>query len=158
MADALQLFFSLLVLYLPALHEYLDSPRFSLFGQLVYLSTGLFAPFLLAVNTASIWIMCYVSAQRHRAICHPLTNLQPSTRAGLHLFLIAVAAVLFNSPKWAEYQWEWKSDAESGNRTFLLYNKSPLSGDRHYVLVVCPPLVFFSNFSLPCRLTCCCTR
>ncbi|CAK5053534.1 unnamed protein product [Meloidogyne enterolobii] len=55
--DSLQLIFSMLVLYLPALHDHLEMDPLGLVAQLAYLATGGLAGGLLAANCASIWTM-----------------------------------------------------------------------------------------------------
>ncbi|PAV67461.1 hypothetical protein WR25_19498 isoform C [Diploscapter pachys] len=76
-------------------------------GQIAYLSTGLLSPLLLAVNSASIWTICYITVQRHKAILRPLSCLHPPSHQYLPLLLISFAALAFNGSKWAEFYWYW---------------------------------------------------
>ncbi|PAV90792.1 hypothetical protein WR25_06242 isoform C [Diploscapter pachys] len=105
--DLLQLLFSIFVLFIPALHDYTLSHPYGLLGQIAYLSTGLLSPLLLAVNSASIWTICYITVQRHKAILRPLSCLHPPSRQYLPLLLISFAALAFNGSKWVEFHWYW---------------------------------------------------
>lgn len=92
--DSLQLLFSLFVLYLPALHDHLELHPLGFVAQVAYVATGTLAGGLLASNCASIWTMCYISIQRHRAIVKPLSTVKGSdTPACVPLCAIATAAL-----------------------------------------------------------------
>src|SRR5690606_5982036 len=95
--DSLQLLFSLFVLFLPALHDYLEMDPWGLVAQIAYIATGTLAGGLLASNCASIWTMCYITIQRHQAIVQPLSTLNTtkSSKTVVPLAGIAIMALLF---------------------------------------------------------------
>ncbi|KAI1710580.1 7 transmembrane receptor (rhodopsin family) domain-containing protein [Ditylenchus destructor] len=103
--DSLQLLFSLFVLYLPALHDHMEMDPYGWVAQIAYLATGTLAGGLLASNCASIWTMCYISIQRHKAIVKPLSTVSAKRSSHLPLCGIGLAAVLFNLPVWFEFNW-----------------------------------------------------
>ncbi|RCN50064.1 hypothetical protein ANCCAN_03895 [Ancylostoma caninum] len=143
--DLLQLALSLFVLGIPTLHDFAKSEQFSVLAQIAYLSTGLLSPILLAVNCASIWTICYISVQRHRvgfcyelkksAILRPLSSMYAPSRPFYPLAGIAVAALLFNGSKWAEYSWRWIR-VNNNTRIFLLHEPSQLTNNETYARVV----------------------
>ncbi|EPB69873.1 7 transmembrane receptor [Ancylostoma ceylanicum] len=159
--DLLQLALSLFVLGIPTLHDFAKYEQFSFLGQIAYLSTGLLSPILLAVNCASIWTICYISVQRHRAILRPLSSMYAPSRPFYPLAGIAVAALLFNVSKWAEYKWQWRwIEINNSSRMFLYHEPSQLAYNETYsrvfdhflypVLVYLVPLVLLSalNFRI----------
>ncbi|CAB3409206.1 unnamed protein product [Caenorhabditis bovis] len=104
-------------------------------GQLAYLSTGLLSPLLLTVNCASIWTICFISFQRHRAILRPLSNMHSPSKPFKPLFFIAFLAFMFNACKWAEFRWFWVQDnAENGtgNYWLLAHEPSELAKNENY--------------------------
>ncbi|KAF7636181.1 G_PROTEIN_RECEP_F1_2 domain-containing protein [Meloidogyne graminicola] len=106
LCDSLQLIFSIFVLYLPALHDYLEMDPLGIIAQLAYLATGGLAGGLLSANCASIWTICFISFQRYKAILNPLINISSSkTTKNFHLFLIPLCALIFNIPVWFEFKW-----------------------------------------------------
>ncbi|CAJ0949027.1 unnamed protein product, partial [Mesorhabditis belari] len=107
LCDLSQLTLSLFVLFIPAVHDYSESPMLGVLGQIAYLSTGLFAPLLLAANMASIWTMTYITMQRHRAIHNPLGHTAAPSRPFLPLICIVIVALTFNASKWFEYSWQF---------------------------------------------------
>ncbi|CAD5218269.1 unnamed protein product [Bursaphelenchus okinawaensis] len=158
--DSLQLLISLFVLYLPALHDHLEMDMFGTVGQIAYIATGALAGGLLASNCASIWTMCYISIQRHRAIISPLSTVT-NRRSGIWaLICIAVAALLFNAPVWFEFSWhvdEVLTDAGE-KRLFLFHTPSALAQSVTYrfvnrqvlypIAVYIGPLVLISVLNL----------
>ncbi|CAI5449192.1 unnamed protein product [Caenorhabditis angaria] len=133
--DCFQLFFSFLVLFLPAFHEFSDQSEFSTIGQLAYLSTGLLSPLLLAFNCASIWTICFISIQRHRAIIRPLSNMYNPSKPFKPLLFIAFLALVFNSCKWAEFHWFWdenQNENATDHRWILAHEMSDLANNEHY--------------------------
>uniref|UniRef100_A0A915D926 G-protein coupled receptors family 1 profile domain-containing protein n=1 Tax=Ditylenchus dipsaci TaxID=166011 RepID=A0A915D926_9BILA len=98
--DSLQLLISLFVLYLPALHDHMEMDPIGWVAQIAYLATGGLAGGLLASNCASIWTMCYIAIQRHKAIVTPLSTVTASKGGNWTLWGIGLAALLFNVPVW----------------------------------------------------------
>ncbi|KAK6748517.1 hypothetical protein RB195_001251 [Necator americanus] len=132
--DLLQLTFTVLVLSLPAVHEYTESEQFGVLGQIAYLSTGLLSPLLLAGNFASIWTICYIAVQRYRAILRPLSSMHSPLRPFRPLIGIALAALLLNASKWAEYRWIW-IEVNNNTRTVLVHQPSDLAYNETYLQV-----------------------
>uniref|UniRef100_A0A8R1DU48 G-protein coupled receptors family 1 profile domain-containing protein n=1 Tax=Caenorhabditis japonica TaxID=281687 RepID=A0A8R1DU48_CAEJA len=132
--DCLQLFFSFLVLFLPALHDFSQSTPYSTLGQLAYLSTGLLSPLLLAFNCASIWTICFISIQRHRAILRPLSSISSPSKPFKPLLFISFMALLFNACKWAEFRWFWSHDPTNSSdyQYILAHEPSDLARNEHY--------------------------
>ncbi|CAJ0559758.1 unnamed protein product, partial [Mesorhabditis spiculigera] len=135
LCDLFQLTLSLFVLFIPAIHDYSESAMLGVLGQVAYLSTGLLSPLLLASNSASIWTMCYITIQRHRAIHNPLGNTGHPARPFLPLICIIIMALVFNGSKWFEYSWFFirKDDIvdpqlrESALSLFLAHRPSTLA-------------------------------
>ncbi|KAI6223796.1 G-PROTEIN-RECEP-F1-2 domain-containing protein [Aphelenchoides fujianensis] len=122
--DSLQLLISLFVLYLPALHDHLEMDPFGSVAQLAYVATGALAGGLLTSNCASIWTMCYISIQRHRAIVKPLSTVTDAKRnTSWHLFGIFLFALFFNAPVWLEFTWSLDQvHTEDGQPTWILWH------------------------------------
>uniref|UniRef100_A0A915BHY8 G_PROTEIN_RECEP_F1_2 domain-containing protein n=1 Tax=Parascaris univalens TaxID=6257 RepID=A0A915BHY8_PARUN len=133
LCDSLQLFLSLLVLLLPAIHEYSQADRFSTLGQCAYIVTGALSPLLLASNCASIWTMCFIAIRRHYAISRPLHSIASKSSNVIPLSMIAILALLFNASKWAEFRWFWYSDP-STKRYVLIHEYSQLANNAIYIL------------------------
>ncbi|CAD6191326.1 unnamed protein product [Caenorhabditis auriculariae] len=161
MSDCLQLLFSFFVLVIPALHDFSSSEPYSNLGQLAYLSTGLLSPLLLAFNCASIWTICYISIQRHKAILSPLSNIYSPSKPFKPLIFIALVALLFNVSKWAEFNWKWEQvpvNSTSENYFFLMHEPSELARSERYhrildnmlypVMVYLVPLLLLSVLNL----------
>ncbi|KAK6748515.1 hypothetical protein RB195_001251 [Necator americanus] len=125
---------TVLVLSLPAVHEYTESEQFGVLGQIAYLSTGLLSPLLLAGNFASIWTICYIAVQRYRAILRPLSSMHSPLRPFRPLIGIALAALLLNASKWAEYRWIW-IEVNNNTRTVLVHQPSDLAYNETYLQV-----------------------
>uniref|UniRef100_A0A914I8R9 G-protein coupled receptors family 1 profile domain-containing protein n=1 Tax=Globodera rostochiensis TaxID=31243 RepID=A0A914I8R9_GLORO len=133
--DSLQLLFSLLVLYLPALHDHLEMDPLGCIAQLAYLATGCLAGGLLTANCASIWTICYISIQRHRAIVRPLSTITASKLSNkLSLCAIAVTALSFNLPVWFEFAWavERVPMADGTVRRLIWHSRSNLAQNETY--------------------------
>ncbi|EFO93582.1 hypothetical protein GCK72_016043 [Caenorhabditis remanei] len=132
--DCFQLFFSFLVLFLPALHDFSQSTPYSTLGQLAYLSTGLLSPLLLAFNCASIWTICFISIQRHRAILRPLSSISSPSKAFKPLLFISAMSLLFNGCKWAEFRWFWSHDPTNSSdyQYILAHEPSDLARNENY--------------------------
>ncbi|VDP09646.1 unnamed protein product [Heligmosomoides polygyrus] len=157
--DLLQLTLTIFVLFIPALHDFTNAERFGALGQIAYLSTGLLSPLLLAFNCASIWTICYISIQRHKAILRPLSSMYAPPRPFYPLMTIALAALIFNGSKWAEFRWQW-IDVENTTSRFLVHEPSELAYNDTYrrmfdhflypVLVYLVPLLLLSvlNFRI----------
>uniref|UniRef100_A0A0N5A3T5 G_PROTEIN_RECEP_F1_2 domain-containing protein n=1 Tax=Parastrongyloides trichosuri TaxID=131310 RepID=A0A0N5A3T5_PARTI len=129
--DSLQLFFSLFVLYIPALHQFSGSEFSSRLGQVSFISTGLFGPVLLTANCSSIWTMCYICIRRYRAISNPLSTLTHKASDWKILSCIALIAFIFNFRKWLEYEWKW-IDLQNTNDT--LYKQKIYDPSRRWFL------------------------
>ncbi|CAJ0600929.1 unnamed protein product [Cylicocyclus nassatus] len=151
--DLLQLALSAFVLSLPALHEYTGSGEYSVLAQLAYIFTGLLSPLLLAFNCASIWTICYISVQRHRAILRPLSSMHSPSKPLCPLVGIAVAALVFNSTVWLEFRW-W-IEVKNGTR-FLKHEESDLHRNITYRRLrdnfLYPVLVYLVPLLLLCVL------
>ncbi|WKY03553.1 hypothetical protein Q1695_004927 [Nippostrongylus brasiliensis] len=157
--DLLQLTLTFFVLFIPALHDFTNAERFGVLGQIAYLSTGLLSPLLLSFNCASIWTICYISVQRHKAILRPLSSMYAPSRPFYPLMTIALFALVFNGSKWAEFRWQW-IDIDNSTRTFLVHEPSELAYNETYrrvfdhflypVLVYLGPLLLLSvlNFRI----------
>lgn len=120
-------------------------PNFPLFSsngtmaQVAYIATGTLAGGLLASNCASIWTMCYISIQRHRAIVKPLSTVANSQRSSSwQLFAIFICALLFNAPVWFEFEWRWdRLPVEGGGTTWFLWHApSEFAKNPIYQLIV----------------------
>uniref|UniRef100_A0A7E4V352 G_PROTEIN_RECEP_F1_2 domain-containing protein n=1 Tax=Panagrellus redivivus TaxID=6233 RepID=A0A7E4V352_PANRE len=151
--DSLQLMFSLFVLFLPALHDHMEMDPWGVVAQVAYIATGTLAGGLLASNCASIWTMCYITVQRHRAIVKPLSTVndaKSSTKRVLPLVGIAIMAVVFNAPVW--FQFSWSVYHVDGNRWFLIHQPSTLalSDDYRKVMhkILYPFAVYFGPLIL----------
>nr|CAD2150288.1 unnamed protein product [Meloidogyne enterolobii] len=137
--DSLQLIFSMLVLYLPALHDHLEMDPLGLVAQLAYLATGGLAGGLLAANCASIWTMCYISLQRHKAILNPLASMSSSKSTNhFYLFLIPICALIFNSPVWFEFKWAINIIKlnNGGKRIIIWHERSALAKNEQYIFLM----------------------
>uniref|UniRef100_A0A0K0E650 G_PROTEIN_RECEP_F1_2 domain-containing protein n=1 Tax=Strongyloides stercoralis TaxID=6248 RepID=A0A0K0E650_STRER len=162
--DSLQLFFSLFVLYIPALHQFSGSEFSSRLGQISFISTGLFGPVLLTANCSSIWTMCYICIKRYRAISNPLSTITEKNSSCKILICITILAFIFNFRKWLEYEWKWidlqntqdvlyKQEIYDPNRKwFLAYEYKKFIYDVNYriiwEIIVYPVCVYL----IPCLL------
>lgn len=107
-------------------------------AQVAYISTGALAGGLLTSNCASIWTMCYISIQRHRAIVKPLSTVTSAKNSSRPLLAIFVTALLFNVPVWFEFTWsigEFQTD-DGETRWFIYHTKSALALNPIYILIV----------------------
>ncbi|VDK50876.1 unnamed protein product [Anisakis simplex] len=146
LCDALQLFLSLFVLFLPAVHEYTQAESFSALGQCAYMATGTLSPLLLASNCASIWTMCFIAMRRYEAISRPLHTVASQASNITPLSCIAILALLFNASKWAEFKWFWHY-VPNKKRFVLIHESSPLAHNATYRFirekVLYPVCVYF---------------
>ncbi|KAI6192294.1 G-PROTEIN-RECEP-F1-2 domain-containing protein [Aphelenchoides bicaudatus] len=150
--DSLQLLISLFVLYLPALHDHLEMDPYGSMAQLAYIATGFLAGGLLTSNCASIWTMCFISIQRHRAIVKPLSTVTDAKRSSnWQLLTIFVSALLFNVPVWFEFKWSLDQvQMESGElRWFLWHTASDLALNPTYKLIMRKILYPFFVYVIP---------
>ncbi|KAL3102193.1 hypothetical protein niasHS_003602 [Heterodera schachtii] len=150
--DSLQLLFSLLVLYLPALHDHLEMDPLGCVAQLAYLATGCLAGGLLTANCASIWTMCYISIRRHRAIVRPLSAISSSKLTNkVSLFAIAFAALFFNLPVWFEFAWaiERVPMADGTVRRLIWHSRSSLAQNEAYRFLMHKVLYPFCVYLIP---------
>ncbi|CAI4228130.1 unnamed protein product [Auanema sp. JU1783] len=153
--DLLQLLFSIFVLFIPALHDFTDSDRYGLLGQIAYLSTGFLSPLLLASNCASIWTITYISIQRHHAIISPLEHMKSPRRRFLPLFLISLSALIFNMCKWAEFHWKWLEVKRKGQTHWILaHDPSALFENSKYRTIVDHYLYPICVYLIPLILLC----
>ena len=136
--DSLQLLFSLFVLFLPALHDHMEMDPWGFVAQTAYIATGTLAGGLLASNCASIWTMCYITLQRHRAIVKPLSTMnETSAKTALPLIFIALMALLFNAPVWFQYTWSFiYVETPGSSHWFLIHEPSPLWANENYRFIV----------------------
>uniref|UniRef100_A0A0N5CFH6 G_PROTEIN_RECEP_F1_2 domain-containing protein n=1 Tax=Strongyloides papillosus TaxID=174720 RepID=A0A0N5CFH6_STREA len=162
--DSLQLFFSLFVLYIPALHQFSGSEFSSRLGQISFISTGLFGPVLLTANCSSIWTMCYICIKRYRVISNPLSSLTDKNSNWKILICITIVAFLFNFRKWLEYEWKWidlqttedilykQQNYDPNRKWFLAYEYKKFIYDVNYriiwEIIVYPVCVYL----IPCLL------
>jgi hypothetical protein len=150
--DSLQLLFSLFVLYLPALHDHLELHPLGVVAQIAYIATGTLAGGLLTSNCASIWTMCYITIQRHRAIVKPLSTVKGSKLpVTVPLGLIAIAALVFNLPVWFEFTWSLDQvDLGNGTHAWILWHSnSPLSKSATYRFVMHQVLYPIAVYLIP---------
>uniref|UniRef100_A0AC34FXW9 Uncharacterized protein n=1 Tax=Panagrolaimus sp. ES5 TaxID=591445 RepID=A0AC34FXW9_9BILA len=114
-------------------------------AQTAYIATGTLAGGLLASNCASIWTMCYITVQRHRAIVKPLSAMnETSSKTALPLIFIAIMALIFNAPVWFQYSWSLHR-IDGTSRWFLIHEPSPLWENADYRFIVCFFIYFFAK-------------
>merc|ERR1711935_55026 len=73
--------------------------------------------------SCTIFMVVAISAERHRAICSPLTH---RPKFWPYIFMVIFSACTFNIPKYFEFQWEdngedYKPTALNENRTYIVF-------------------------------------
>ena len=103
-------------------------------------------------QTASVWIVVIVSADRYVAICKPLQAPQYCTTSLMRraIVLVCVLSVLFNLPRFFEYTTTQQLVAGPDNTTILEYysTKTQLRKNQMYFLVYKTCLFFIVRFCL----------
>ena len=157
--DSLQLLVSILVLFVPALHEHFRMDENGAVAQFAYIATGSLAGLLLTSHCAVIWTMCYITVQRHRAIVFPLRTVADHSRHSSAWPLVAIfgAAICFNLTRWLENAWQFDQvlpsfnesgiaddtffDPSTETRWMLIHEKREWALSKSYKLIVSNALI-----------------
>ncbi|KAK2148036.1 hypothetical protein LSH36_519g01002 [Paralvinella palmiformis] len=108
-------------------------------------------PLASIAQTAAVWLVVIVTADRFVAICKPLHAPQYSTtsRARKAVVLVWILSVVYNVPRFFERTTRIQTDPDAANATYPKVEKTPLWRDAVYFLVYKTCLFFIVRYLIP---------